>query len=287
MSLFRSCVSIVILIVISSSIALAQSRENVFELEYTYAEPSEGQFEDEIALHEGKVNALFHLSDVEDRGVGFAIGAGFQANVWEPDDSRIEEVDLYKAKIPVFLDFEVTQNWILGLNATPGIHSDFEDVDEDDFRVEGSGVITYIVNPKLRLSAGAAFGEEFGEAQAYPVGGVWWQPTSYLLLDLIFPRPRIQLSPFEKLRLFVFGEPAGGEWNVGDSDRTQVDIEQKGLRAGGGIEFGIGESSWFYVAGGVEVERELQIALNEDEVFNDEVELDDQAFVRAGFRVTR
>lgn len=267
--------------------ASAQNPDNTFELEYTYSSPSEGEFEDEVTLHEGKANAIYYFSDIRKESIGFGIGAGFQANVWEPDDSNLDELDLYKAKLPVFFSFRAADSLIVGLNATPGIHSDFEDVDEDDFRVDGSAAFTYVASSSLQLSLGAAFGEEFGDPEAYPIGGVRWQATKSLLFDLVFPRPRIHYAITDGFRVYAFAEPTGGEWNVGDSDAVQVDVQQKGVRAGAGVEIGLGSRSWLYVAGGVEAERELQLAINEEEVFDDDVELDDQAFIRVGFRVAR
>lgn len=267
--------------------AFCQRFSDTFLLEYTYSSPSEGDFEDEIEIHEGKAGFLIPFSTSTDGGIGFATGAYFQADVWSPDNEDLDDVDLYKGKIPIFIDFKFTDDLSTIFNVTPGIHSDFEEVDEDDFRVDGWIQFNYALNKNLQISLGAAIGEEFGEAQAFPIGGVRWQATDNLLLDLMIPYPRAQLAFSDNFHLFLFGEPSGGEWNVGDSEETQVDIQQKGFRAGAGLEFGLTEKGWIYMAAGVEGGRELQIAVNDDEVFDDEVDLDDQAFFRVGFKVTR
>ncbi len=264
--------------------ASAQSTYNDFELEYTYSSPSEGDFEDEIEIHEGKAGLMFTLSERKNDGVGFVIGGQFQADVWSPDNDDLDDLDLYKVKIPVMVDFGLGENFGLSLGVTPGIHSDFEEVDSDDWRVDGSALLSYSTDKSLVWMAGAAIGEEFGEAKAFPIGGVRWTPNETWTLDIFFPRPRIQYAVSDSFHLFLFGEPSGGEWNVGDKD-VQVDVQQKGYRVGAGLEFAVAEKSWLYATGGTESGRELQIALNDDEVFDDEVDLDDQAFFRVGFRV--
>ncbi len=269
-------------------VASAQSIPNAFEAEYTYSFPSEGDLEDEVEIHEGKVGVLVPLTTRKEDGVGFAVGGQFQVDVWSPDTSRIENLELYKVKVPVIVDFDVMQDLSMAVGATPGIHSDFEEVDSDDWRVDGTALLSWVVSDELVVLAGAGIGEEFGDVEGYPMGGVRWTTNDAWLIDLFFPRPRVQWALSDGFHLYAFGEPSGGEWNVGDRD-AQVDIQQKGYRAGVGMEFGLGESNttWLYLAAGVEGNRELQLAVNEEDVFDDEVDLDDQAFVRGGIRVAR
>jgi hypothetical protein len=268
--------------------ASAQQPQNIFDFQYTYSSPSDSDFNNEITLHEGKVELVVPLSDRKNEGVGFVVGGAFQANLWQPDNSRLDDVDLYKLKVPLYMDLDAfREDFVFGLGVTPGIHSDFKEIDDDDFRVEGSISLTYISSPTLQYIAGILYDEEFGDPRAYPLFGALWQASDNWLLDMVFPKPRAQYSVSERFRLFAFGEPSGGAWNVGDDVDTKRDIEQKGYRLGAGLEVGLSKKSWIYLAGGAEFSRELQVAINDDKVFDDKVELEDQTFVRIGFRISR
>jgi hypothetical protein len=278
------------------SLAQAQTPPNQFDLEYTYATPSDGNFEDSVDIHEGKVGVMLPIRDRKEEGWGLSIGGAFQVNSWRVDsDHELDRqrggnedgIDLYKLKLPVMVDFDVAEKMFATLGVTPGIHSDFEDVTSDDWKVEGSGALTYVSSPTLAFTLGAGYTDEFGDSKVLPLGGVRWQATDSLLLNMYFPSPRVQYAFSEGFRVYLFGEPAGGEWNVGDNDEIQVDVQQKGYKFGAGAETKVGEKSWIYLAGGVETNRSVQLAVNENEVFNDDVDLEDTGFVRVGFKITR
>lgn len=254
---------------------------------YTYTSPSDGDFQDEVEQHEFKAGGGgLKILHTEDYGFDLSVGGKFQANVWTFDDDSIDDIDLYKVQVPVTAGFKATDNIHVSVELTPGIHSDFEDVDGDDFRVDGAVIGTYVQSPDLQWVLGLAVGEEFGDPTAFPIIGARWQATEELLLDLIIPKPRASYALKKDLRLFAAGEPTGGSWNVGDEDvARQVDVELKGFRVGIGGEYQVVEGGWLYLMVGVEGGRELQVAVDEDEVFDDEVDLDDGTFVQIGFRV--
>jgi hypothetical protein len=254
---------------------------------YTYTEPSEGDLEDEVWQHEVKVNGAVKVMHAEDHGFDLFVGGKFQANIWSFDDDRIDDIDMYKVMIPVGVGFKATDNILMHVEVAPGIHSDWENVDGDDFRVDGSVVGTYLYSPDLQFVLGVGVGEKFGDVSAYPIAGARWQATDELLMELIFPAPKVSYALSEDLRLFAAGEPTGGEWNVGeqDEDEGDVDLSVKGYRVGIGGEYQVMPGGWLYAMAGAEGGRELQLGINDEEVFDDDVDLDDCAFVQIGFRL--
>lgn len=261
--------------------AFAQNRDNAFDLHYTYANPSVSGSDEQYDVHEAKLQALFAVNKYID------IGAQYQTNIWEAENEVIGEIDLHKVRMPVFGYLPVDSNTLITLNATPGLHTDFGDIDEDDFRLDGSATISYVVNSSVTLSLGAGYGDPFGAAQVYPIGGIRWQATDELLMNISIPYPNASYTFNEWFRIFVFGEPSGGEWNVGDSNARQFDIEKEGYRVGGGAEVRVGVDTWFYLAGGGEFNHDFEIAADGDDIYDDEVRFDDTGFVRAGIRITR
>lgn len=259
----------------------------MLQTHYTYLEPDGGDFEDEVEQHEFRAHAAWPVIFKEDSGWDLSVGGTFRVNTWRFDDDRVDDLDLYKIKVPLVAGFNATDEILITVGIEPGIHSDLEgDLDEDDIRVDGLAFGTYLYSSELRFILGAAFGKEFGDPELYPLIGVWWQATEELVLNLVFPNPKISYAFSDDFRLFVAGQPAGGEWNV-DSDKGQVDVQQKGWRTGIGGEYQVTDGGWLYVMAGRETDRELQVAVDEDEVFDDEVDLDDSNFVQIGFRLTR
>jgi hypothetical protein len=271
-----------VVLALLSGVALAQAAEPL-NVNYTYLEPSEGQFEDKVKQHEFKAEGSLPAMKLEDYGVGISVGGAFQANVWQFDNDRIDDLDLYKVKLPVTASFKATETIPVELSLVPGIHSDFKEVDGDDFRLEGSAVGSYAYTETLKFVFGLGYGEEFGDPKAFPIGGVSWKATQELQVDLIFPKPKISYAITDDARVFVSGAPAGGEWNVGERDQ-QVDVRQEGYRVGLGGEYQVVENGWLYAMAGREGGRKVSLAVDENTVV-DEKDIDDATFVQVGFRL--
>ncbi len=266
-----------------SLLCTAIQAEQDLDIYYTYSTPSEGELDGKAEQHEITAEGMLKILSDSESSFDVSIGAAVQANSWKFDDEKFDDIDLYKVKLPMMVDFQARQNFLVSVGLTPGIHSDFEDVDEEDIRLAGAVLGTYVQSRELQWVIGVAFGEEFGDPTVYPVLGVNWQATEQLLLELILPSPKVSYAFSEEFRVFAAGEPTGGEWNVGDE--RSVDIQQKGMRVGLGAECQVVEGGWLYALVGVEVDRELQLAEDGEELLADEVELDDQSFVQVGFRI--
>ncbi len=258
-----------------------------FNTSYTGATPSDGELEDDVTQHEVKVEGSMNVMENEDTGFHLSVGAAFQANVWTFDDDRIKDIEMYKVKVPVGVGFKASERILMNVELAPGIHSDMENVDGDDFRLEGSVVGAYVQSPELQWVLGAAFTEEFGDPVLYPVIGARWQASDALLLNLVFPMPKVTYAVSDDLHLYLAGEPAGGDWNVGkqDEDAGSVDVQVQGFRVGLGGEYQIVDGGWLYAMVGTEAARKIQIGVNDEEVADDDVDLDDSVFVQVGFRL--
>jgi len=250
---------------------------------YTYLEPSEGNFEDKIEQHEFKAGASMTVLNGEEYTPQLDVGGAFQANVWDFDNSNIDDLDLYKVKVPVTGTFDAYEKTKVSVSLIPGIHSDFKKVTSDDFRLEGSAVGHYAASETLQYRLGLAYAEDLGDPQVFPVGGVIWQANEELRLDLVFPAPRITYALTSDLRFYLAGEMAGGEWNVGDTDQD-IDVRQEGFRVGVGAEYQVVDNGWLFASVGQEGNRTVSVAVNDDTVV-DEKDIDDAVFVQIGFRL--
>jgi hypothetical protein len=251
---------------------------------YTYSAPSDSELEDEVEEHEIRLEGMVPVVSGHDGGVYFGLGTRLQANIWTFDDDRIEDVELYKLLLTSEFSVPVNETYAVAGGVQFGAHSDLEYIDEDDFRVEGHVMGVYAYSPTLRFALGVGFGDQFGDPQAFPVGGVYWRATDSLVLNLMIPKPRVTYAVSSDLRLFLAAEPAGGQWNVGEDDED-FDFELKGIRAGVGAEYQVVDGGWLFAMAGSESGRELQLAKDDEELFDDDVDLDDNVFVQVGFRL--
>jgi hypothetical protein len=253
------------------------------DVRYTYSAPSDGDLEDEVSQHEFAAGIMFPWLTVEDNGFNAAIGGFYQANVWSFDDDGVDDFDLHKIGVHGTVGVPVDQQWAVRGGYSIGVQSDFEHVDEEDVRLYAHAMGIYVQSATLQYALGVGFGEEFGEPEAYPIGGVRWQASEALLLNLMFPSPTVSYALSEDWTLFAAGQPTGGEWNVGEED-AEFDLQIRGYRVGAGAEYQIVPGGWLYAMVGGEGGREVSVAVDDEEIVED-YDLDENAFFQIGFRL--
>ena len=277
--LFRGLVVIAALLLFVGTVVAADK----LDVRYTYSAPSEGHLEDEVTENEVWAAVMVPWLTVEENGINAAIGGFFQANVLAFDDKRVDDFDLYKVGVHGTVGAPIDQRWAVRGGYSLGVQSDFEYIDEEDIKLFAHVMGVYAQSATLQYAFGIGFGEEFGEAQAYPLGGVRWQASDVLLLDLIFPAPKVSYTLTEDFVLFAAGQPTGGEWNVGD-EGEEFDLQLRGYRLGVGAEYQVTPGGWLYAMVGGEGGREVSVAVDDEEVVED-YDLDENIFVQIGFRL--
>jgi hypothetical protein len=258
---------------------------DALDVTYTYTTPESGQFKDDVEQHEVKVDGALPFLNFPLFGYDIAAQGLYQLNMWQLDEAGADDLDLHKFKVTFGTVHPVNEEIALQVFVAPGIHSDLEDVGSDAWRVDAGLIGSYVYNPDLSFVFGVVLGEEFGEAEAYPVGGVRWQAADSIEVDLVIPHPKITYTHSDQLSFYVAGEPTGGEWNVETRGKREFDVQQKGFRVGIGGEYQCDGGGSLYLMVGAEVERELDIAEGDTSIFGTERELDDAEFIQIGYRV--
>lgn len=279
----RSVFNMLIIMVLLALTAAPASSMEPTGITYTYSSPSQGDYKGEASQHEVKAAVLLPIADSVGPGVKVTLNPFFQGNFWRFTDSDYKELNLYKINLPVGLGYRVSDKVFTNLEVIFGLHSDLKKVNNDDFRREGALTGTYVMNPETMIILGLAYGDEFGDPRLYPVGGIKWQPSNVLTLDILFPKPRISYAMNPDLRLFVAGEPAGGQWNIRE-DGEDWDLQFKGFRVGTGTEYQAVSRGWLFAMVGIETNRELQFVQHGHDV-GDPTDLDDNYFIQVGFRI--
>lgn len=154
-------------------------------------------------------------------------------------------------------DIQLSEKWLIRLEAQPGIYSDFYDISFDDvnclFVVGG----TYIVNPDLQWFFGVSV-DPRRKIPVFPGAGVRWKFHRQWTLMALFPKPRIEYSPTEQWTLFVGGEAKGGTFTVSRDFGTRNGVpaldndpvEYVEFRAGGGVAYKLSPALTAEIQGG-------------------------------------
>ncbi len=111
--------------------------------------------------------------------------------------------------------------WGIDLAITPGAFGDFEQSNDDTFRLTGHGVAAWTWTPTTKLVLGAAYIDRFSTA-VLPVCGIIWNPHDDAKYELVFPHPRIARRIYwfgaygETVQdwIYLAGELGGGTWAI-------------------------------------------------------------------------
>ncbi len=68
-----------------------------------------------------------------------------------------------------------------------------------------------------------------------PVAGIVWRPRRDLVLELVFPRPKLQIQLESQRALYVNAELGGDTWAIQRVDRTSDNVTYRDIRIMGGI----------------------------------------------------
>ncbi|MFN7731455.1 MAG: DUF6268 family outer membrane beta-barrel protein [Pirellula sp.] len=101
------------------------------------------------------------------------------------------------------------------LAANVGVYSDFEDSARDGVRTLGHAVGMVHVNPTLDLVAGIDYLDR-DDYMMLPVIGYSWHSANHpnFQVDMVFPRPRVQLALNPTNRIYTAGLLGGGQWDI-------------------------------------------------------------------------
>lgn len=257
------------------------------ELSYLYSAPTKSDPGNEITEHETSAKTSFSVVPFSDAtGWGLDAGGLFKMNAWDFDDHRVPDVQLYK--IAASLKATVFANPHFGCIATiePGMHTDFDNVGSDDFRVDGSLIGVWIASPTLQVLAGLAYADSLGKSQIIPVGGVIWDATDRLHVEAIFPSLTTTYAINEGWRARAAVMAAGGEWNWTFSEPTgdvEIDAQMKAYRAEAGIDRLVATKCWLTVKAGYEFSRELTLERADGKGSDVSLDLVDSAYGAIAF----
>lgn len=192
--------------------------------------------------------------------------------------------DLPGTLYDVYLQFrwlgKLNQFWGYDLVITPGVYSDFEEIDDEAWRISCRAIATFQWSPWAQVLFGVVYLDR-EDVTALPAAGVIYEPCDGVRWELIAPRPRYARRYYIDCHRedwwYIAGEFGGGSWSIqrpgGNADvvtlsdyRLLLGWEAK-LHGGAGRRLEVG-----YVFG-----REIEFASA-----TNTVELDSTFLVRGG-----
>lgn len=138
---------------------------------------------------------------------------------------------------PRLFDFQIgwqQRNWTsdtfgYDLSARVGAFSDFEGSARKGIRFPGHAVGYYRWNATLDLVLGIEVLDR-DDISLLPVVGVILKPRDDLLLELVFPRPRIEVLMTPTHSLYLAGELGGGTWAIERTTQNNDVVTYRDLR---------------------------------------------------------
>ncbi len=81
--------------------------------------------------------------------------------------------------------------WLFAdLAVTPGLYTDFKDVNENSFQMRGRGLAIVAFSPQLQFVGGFMYVNR-NKIKLLPAGGVIWNPSDDFRCFLVFPQPKV------------------------------------------------------------------------------------------------
>lgn len=173
--------------------------------------------------------------------------------------------------------------WLfVDLGVTPGLYTDFKEVNASSFRPHGRGLGILALSESWQLVGGVMYVNR-NHVKILPAGGVLWSPSEDTRCQLVFPAPkiaqRLATCGSTSMWAYVAGEFGGGAWTYERPGGLPDLVDYSDGRLLGGVEWD--------TANGVKGKVEIGWVLNRQITFGSpapEVHPGGTFLLRAGLR---
>lgn len=213
-----------------------------------------GGFSHRRLLLEAPLGGLIHINDCNALSVGLRYEAA-----WLDTDTFLGNMDLHDARVGfTWIHHRPGSKWSFLAALSPGIASDLDGVDGDDFSLNGKAGFRYAVNDRFAVIAGMGVDNTTGERAIFPAVGFQWRPADDVHLALLGATFTATWQPHSDW-LVRFGVwPSGGVWNV-EKNGGSFDVSLRSYRAAVGLEHRLGDKVWLGVWAGRSLMNNLEI----------------------------
>lgn len=212
----------------------------------------------------------------------FMIGMDYKAT-WLDTDTLLGDMDLHDFRLKLrWMYRQPGSKWSWMTLLQPGLATDGNSIDMDDFSVNGQLGFRYAASPDLAWIGGVYFFENSMETRVYPGIGFQWKPNDDLLVRLSGPSFKASWQPSEDWILHAIVASGGGTWNVEEAG-ADFDVRLRSYHAAVGVERQLSEKLWLGLWAGMTFANELEIdTASGTGVFEDDA--DSGWFMKLGIR---
>lgn len=130
-----------------------------------------------------------------------------------PGDPFVLPAQLYKVAFDFQTDFQFNDQLGLSVGTTPGLWTDFVKLENDAFRMPFRVLGTIRAADNIFFAGGILYTDNI-RRNLFPAGGVIWEASDKLRIELLFPRTRFVYKVFDFLEVYFVGEGYGGTWSI-------------------------------------------------------------------------
>lgn len=168
--------------------------------------------------------------------------------------------------LPLGVNWRINDRWTFLGEVSPGLYSDFEDINVSDFNAPIIAGVSYAINESLLLFLQISV-DTRRDVPIVGGPGVRWQISRQWVLSLLVPRPRLEFRPNQSWMFYGGAELVGGAYQLstthgsdkGDADFDDVNMTYREIRAGLGAIWDIGHGFRVEAAGGWVFDRRFVV----------------------------
>lgn len=171
---------------------------------------------------------------------------------------------LYETSLRAGALWRLNDFWSFQVLLSPGLYSDFRDIDGGDFNVPGLGLAFWQITDTLQLIAGAGVNVR-RDTPVIPALGARWRFADRWTLQAVYPAPRIEFDATDAVTLFVGAELVRSAYRVAEDFGTRLgnpelndqDLSYNEWRVGAGARWTISRAFALSVDSGWMGKREF------------------------------
>ncbi len=228
-------------------------------LEYSVAsevdfDAAAGGFSYERVALDVPLMAPYHLNDCH----AITMNAAYEVTDLQTD-TFLDDMNLHDFRLNIrWMYHQPGSKWAWMTLLSPGLASDGEALDGDDFSLDGQAGFRFTKSPRFAWLGGLVFFNNSMETRIYPGIGFQWRPNDALAIHFTGPILKVSWQPHEDWILRAGIRPGGGNWNVEDKGAS-FDVKLRSYQAAIGVERRLSDKIWLGLWGGVTFANELEI----------------------------
>lgn len=245
----------------------------------------EGSQANEIDINDAELGFTLNWPNFLGSGEPLQISPTFIFHFWDgpqPPSTGDLPSRAYSAFLAAAWSTPVNRNFGGEIVTSLGVYTDFNTFTSRSLRVKGTGLGWIRLTPKMQLKFGVTYLNRL-DLKLLPAGGLFWQPTDQLELELYFPSPKVkyQLPQMGNTEAFAYltAGYGGDTWTIRRAAGFSDQVDLVDYRVLAGIEFvGLRGVRGFFEAG-YAFNRDMLYRLTPDQ----NIGISDSVILRTGF----